>query len=166
MDRQLHEVSEWLDSLYVRLQGAELMFATSLGNEAYCESLRADIEQAVGFGILLDRAMEHCGCLFEALGDSEVSRDILLKARSEVNNLSIHVRHLALSAPANSDELKYQAAVDRWNTDPALSWADITEEAGEPRGDSKSFMQSVKRFAERTGQGLREGKPGSKRKSK
>ena len=115
---ELEQVAQWLDSLYIRLQGAELMFATQTGNETYCESLRTDIERAVQIGVSADRPMEHCGCLFEALNGDEVPREFLLRARSEVNILTVYVRQLAnelatdnaTSEPAASIQLNDEAS--------------------------------------------------------
>lgn len=102
---ELEEVAQWLDSLYVRLQGVELMFGTAEGievyngsfkREEYRVSVQQEIEQAVQLGIAISRPMEHCGCLFESLnGDQIPPVEFLLKARSEVNNLSVAIRQMA-----------------------------------------------------------------------
>lgn len=100
----LEEVASWIDSLYERLRGAEIMFATELGNEAYCESLMADIERVVELGVAMDRPMEHCACLFEALVEFRNPADYLLKARAEINNLAVVIRQQATEAHRSSAE--------------------------------------------------------------
>ncbi|MFN7877468.1 MAG: hypothetical protein ACK5PB_19265 [Pirellula sp.] len=92
----LEQIAEWLDMLYIRLQGAEIIFAMQVGNERYCESLQADIATAVETGIAMNRPMESCGCLFEALNGDCEPQQFLMRARQEINALAIAVRQIAL----------------------------------------------------------------------
>ncbi len=106
---ELQEVAEWLDELYVRLQGAEQVFSMKVEIDAlrkanvvrvsdfdYRESLQNDLEKAAQIGIAARRPMEHCGCLLEALNDDDIPREFLLKARSEINNLAVLIRQEAI----------------------------------------------------------------------
>jgi hypothetical protein len=93
---ELHEVAEWLDSVYTRLDGSIFAFALQMGNEKYHQLLQGDIEEAVKIGIAMNRSMENCGCLFEFLNGTERPPiEFILRARSEINNLAIAVRNLA-----------------------------------------------------------------------
>jgi hypothetical protein len=93
----LEQVAEWLDSLYVRLQGAEIVFATQNGNDRYCELLQGEIERATQIGIALNRPMENCGCLFEALNGGCDPKEFLIRARAEVNAIAVAVRQMAIA---------------------------------------------------------------------
>jgi inorganic pyrophosphatase len=102
----LEQVAEWLDSLYVRLQGAEIAFATQTGNERFCELLQGEIERAAQIGIALNRPMENCGCLFEALSGDADPKDFLVRARSEVNAIAVAVRQMAIDEHRDANEVK------------------------------------------------------------
>ena len=94
---ELEEIAEWLDNLYTRLEGSQIAFALHIGNEQYHQSLQNDLEQAAILGIQINRPMEHCGCLFEALNGTERPPiDYIIRARSEVNNLAIAIRQMAV----------------------------------------------------------------------
>jgi hypothetical protein len=93
---ELHEIAEWLDSVYTRLDGSIFAFALQMGNEKYHQLLQGDIEEAVKIGIAMNRSMENCGCLFEFLNGTERPPiEFILRARSEINSLAIAVRNLA-----------------------------------------------------------------------
>ncbi len=110
LHEQLEKQAEWLDALYIRLQGSEVIFALKaeidalrdakvirVSDEDYREILQDDLERAVLFGIRAGRPMEQCGCLFESLSDDDVpTKELLLKARSEINNLAIYAKQLAI----------------------------------------------------------------------
>lgn len=94
---ELEELAERLDNLYTRLEGSQFLFALDIGNEQYHQSLQNDLEQAAILGIQINRPMEHCGCLFEALNGTERPPiDYIIRARSEVNNLAIAIRQIAV----------------------------------------------------------------------
>jgi hypothetical protein len=130
---ELEQVAQWLDSLYIRLQGVELMFSTPEGIEAYNgsfkreeyrASVQQDIEQAVQLGIAISRPMEHCGCLFEALsGDQIPPIEFLLKARSEVNNLSVAMRQQASAQLETVDPFEAHCRITSGShRDKAKAW--------------------------------------------
>ena len=147
---ELEEVAQWIDSLYERLRGAEIMFATESGNEAYCESLQADIERVVEIGVAANRVMEHCACLFEALGGNEVPREFLLKARAEINNLAVAIRqqandlHHTAENPGDyvhpifalNDELRKSPSDRKQWTRPAIAKEFIRRMSGSQRKDA------------------------------
>lgn len=96
----LDEVAEWLDALYLRLQGADLMLATDdIKGDEYCESLQDDLDTATQTGIAAGRTMEHCSILFEQLNGGAVPNESLVKARSEINALAVVVRQMANQPP-------------------------------------------------------------------
>lgn len=94
--QELERVAEWLDGVYVRLQGAELVLATNAGNDRYCESLQADIERVAKIGIDLNRPVESLSCLFEAMNGDHNPNDFVLRARAEVNAIAIALRQVAI----------------------------------------------------------------------
>jgi hypothetical protein len=105
---ELREIAEWLDSVYTRLDGSIFAFALQMGNEKYHQLLQGDIEEAVKIGIAMNRSMENCGCLFELLnGTDRPPIEYIMRARSEVNNLAIAVRQLAIDEPVSESDCKY-----------------------------------------------------------
>ena len=105
---ELHEIAEWLDSVYTRLDGSIFAFALELGNEEYHRLLQSDIERVVELGISISRPMENCGCLFELLnGTDRPPIEYIIRTRSEVNNLAIAVRQLAIDEPVSESDCKY-----------------------------------------------------------
>lgn len=104
---ELHEIAEWLDSVYTRLDGSIFAFALELGNEEYHRLLQTDIERVIELGISMNRSMENCGCLFEFLNGTERPPiEFILRARSEINNLAIAVRQLAIDEQPSDDPNK------------------------------------------------------------
>lgn len=111
---ELEEIAEWLDSVYVRLQGAEIAFAINAGNEQYCSMLQNDLERVVNIGISLSRPIENCSCLFEALNGDADPTQFIMRARAEVNAIAMALRQMAIDEhreakqqPPTLDSSKY-----------------------------------------------------------
>lgn len=114
---KLHEIADWLDSVYTRLDGSVLAFALELGNEEYHRLLQSDIERAVELSISMNKPMENCGCLFEFLnGTDRPPIEYIIRARSEINNLAIAVRQLAIDEPVSESDCKYPGLREMYQT--------------------------------------------------
>lgn len=93
-------VAQWLDELYARVQFVEGVIAApplDPGPALYsfldhCDRLATDLDKAVQMGIAAGMGMENCSCLFHALNGEAEPYDFILKARIEINSLSIFVR--------------------------------------------------------------------------
>ena len=158
---ELEQIAEWLDGLYIRLQGAEIMFATKTGNEQYCESLQDEIERAVQAGIALNRPMENCGCLFESLNGDCDPMEFMMRARAELNALAMAIRQIAIDGHRVEEEkCKYPGLKEMYRDaqeDTQLSKAEKTYRKVAERywkkldTNDRPKVDQLKRWLERPG---------------
>lgn len=165
---ELHEVAEWLDSVYTRLDGSIFAFALELGNEEYHRLLQTDIERVIELGISMNRSMENCGCLFEFLNGTERPPiEFILRARSEINNLAIAVRNLANDEQSIDDEAneEFEQAIKLWNNNPKMIKQELELEILKANSNHLSFFNSVKNYSDKRygKKHLRKGNRGSPR---